>query len=40
MSTQLQSDLRSTAPTSISRNAMNPFAAKHLTALAAMTASQ
>jgi len=36
MSTQLRrSDLKSTAPTSVSRNAMNPFGAKDLTALAA-----
>ena len=36
MSTQLRGDLKSTAPTSVSRNAMNPFGAKDLTALAAM----
>jgi len=35
MSTQPRSDLKSTAPTSVSRNAMNPFGAKDLTALAA-----
>src|SRR5260370_13760358 len=35
MSTQLRSDLKSTAPTSVSRSAMNPFGAKDLTALAA-----
>jgi len=35
MSTQLRSDLKSIAPTSVSRNAMNPFGAKDLTALAA-----
>ena len=35
MSTQLRSDLKSTAPTSVRRNAMNPFGAKDLTALAA-----
>src|SRR6267143_312042 len=35
MSTQLGSDLKSTAPTSVSRTAMNPFGAKDLTALAA-----
>src|SRR6267154_2030535 len=35
MSTQLRSDLRSTAPTSVSRTAMNPSGAKDLTALAA-----
>jgi len=35
MSTQLRSDLKSIAPTSVSRNAMNPFSAKDLTALAA-----
>ena len=35
MSTQLRSDLKSTAPTSVSRTAMNPFGAKDLTALAA-----
>src|SRR5207302_3633890 len=35
MSTQLCSDLKSTAPTSVRRNAMNPFGAKDLTALAA-----
>src|SRR6266480_1367831 len=35
MSAQPRSDLKSTAPTSVSRNAMNPFGAKDLTALAA-----
>src|SRR6266853_2484894 len=35
MSTQLRSNLRSTAPTSVSRTAMNPSGAKDLTALAA-----
>jgi CheY-like chemotaxis protein len=35
MSTQPRSDLKSTAPTSVSRNAMNPSGAKGLTALAA-----
>ena len=35
MSTELRSDLKSIAPTSVSRNAMNPFGAKDLTALAA-----
>jgi DNA-binding response OmpR family regulator len=35
MSTQPRSDLKSTAPTRVSRNAMNPFRAKDLTALAA-----
>jgi hypothetical protein len=35
MSTQLRGDLKSTAPTRVSRNAMNPFGAKDLTALAA-----
>ena len=35
MSTQPRSDLRFTAPTRVSRNAMNPFAAKDLTALGA-----
>lgn len=34
MSTQLRSDLKSTAPTNVSRNAMNPFGGKDLTALA------
>ena len=34
MSTQPLSDLKSTTPT-VSRNAMNPFGAKDLTALAA-----
>src|SRR3977135_60964 len=34
MSTQPRSDLKSTAPTRVSRNAMNPFGAKDLTALA------
>src|ERR1700756_4073479 len=34
MSAQSRSDLKSTAPTSVSRNAMNPFGAKDLTALA------
>ena len=36
MSTQPRGDLKSTAPTHFSRNAMNPFGAKDLTALAAM----
>jgi hypothetical protein len=36
MSTQLRSDLKSIAPTSVSRSAMNPVGAKDLTALAAM----
>jgi hypothetical protein len=35
MSTQLRSDLKSIAPASVSRNAMNPFGAKEFTALAA-----
>ena len=35
MSTQLRSDLKSTASASVSRTAMNPFGAKDLTALAA-----
>ena len=35
MSTQSPIDLKSTAPTSVSRNTMNPFGAKDLTALAA-----
>src|SRR5260370_27384973 len=35
MSAPPRSDLKSTAPTSVSRNAMNPFGAKDLTALAA-----
>ncbi len=35
MSTQLRSDLKSIAPTSVSRSAMNPFGAKDLAALAA-----
>ena len=35
MSTQPRSDLKSIAPTSVSRNAMNPFGAKDFTALAA-----
>jgi len=35
MSTQLRSDLKSIAPTSVSRSAMNPFRPKDLTALAA-----
>jgi len=35
MSTQPRSDLRFTAPTRVSRNAMNPLGAKDLTALAA-----
>ena len=35
MSTQPLSDLKSTTPTIVSRNAMNPFGAKDLTALAA-----
>ena len=35
MSTQPRSELKSTAPTSVSRNAMNPYRAKDLTALAA-----
>jgi hypothetical protein len=34
MSTQPHRDLKSTAPTGIIRNAMNPFGAKDLTALA------
>ena len=36
MSTQPRGDLKSTAPTSVSPNAMNPFGAKDLTVLAAM----
>src|SRR5882762_4007152 len=35
MSTQLRSDLKSTAPTNVTRSAMNPFGAKDLAALAA-----
>jgi len=35
MSTQLRSDLKSIAPTSVSRSALNPFRPKDLTALAA-----
>ena len=35
MSTQPLSDLKSTTPTIVSRNAINPFGAKDLTALAA-----
>jgi CheY-like chemotaxis protein len=35
MSTQLRNDLKSTAPTNVSRNAMKPFGGKDLTALAA-----
>ena len=35
MSTQPRSDLKFTAPTRVSRNALNPFGAKDLTALAA-----
>ena len=35
MNTQSRSDLKSTAPTRVSRNAPNPFGAKDLTALAA-----
>jgi hypothetical protein len=35
MSTQPLSDLKSTTPDIVSRNAMNPFGAKDLTALAA-----
>src|SRR4029077_16703959 len=35
MNTQSRSDLKSTAPTRVSRNAPNPFGAKKLTALAA-----
>jgi hypothetical protein len=35
MSTQPLSDLKSTTPAIVSRNAMNPFGAKDLTALAA-----
>jgi CheY-like chemotaxis protein len=35
MNTQSRSDLKSTAPTRVSRNAPNPFGAKNLTALAA-----
>ena len=35
MSTQPRSDLKSTPPARVSRNAMNPFGAKDLTALAA-----
>ncbi len=34
MSTQLHMDLKSTAPTGVIRNAMNPFGVKDLTALA------
>src|SRR5690349_2514157 len=36
MNTQSRSDLKSTAPTRVSRNAPNPLCAKDLTALAAM----
>jgi hypothetical protein len=39
MSTQLCSDLKSTVLTRVSRNAMNPFGAKDLTALAATLSS-
>jgi len=39
MSTQRRSDLKSTVLTSVSRNAMNPFGAKDLTALAATLSS-
>jgi CheY-like chemotaxis protein len=39
MSTQQRSDLKSTVLTSVSRNAMNPFGAKDLTALAATLSS-
>jgi ActR/RegA family two-component response regulator len=39
MSTQPRSDLKSTVLTSVSRNAMNPFGAKDLTALAARLSS-
>jgi CheY-like chemotaxis protein len=39
MSAQPRSDLKSTAPTRVSRNAMNPFGAKDLTALAATLSS-
>jgi hypothetical protein len=35
MSTQLLTDLKSTTPAIVGRNAMNPFGAKDLTALAA-----
>src|SRR6266853_4184593 len=35
MSTQLRSDLKSTAPTNVSRSAINPFGANDLAALAA-----
>jgi hypothetical protein len=35
MSIQSRSDLKSTAPARVSRNAMNPFGAKDLPALAA-----
>ena len=35
MSARSRSDLKSTAPTSVSPNAMNPFGAKDLTVLAA-----
>src|SRR6266446_2244749 len=35
MSTQVRSDLKSTAPSNVSRSAMNPFGAKDLTGLAA-----
>src|ERR1700731_2180821 len=35
MSAQSPGDLKSTAPTSVSRNSMNPFGTKDLTALAA-----
>ena len=39
MSTQPRSDMKSTVLTSVSRNAMNPFGAKDLTALAATLSS-
>jgi PleD family two-component response regulator len=39
MSTQPRSDLKCTAPTRVSRNAMNPFGAKDLTSLAATLSS-
>src|SRR3984893_12801542 len=39
MSTQPRSDLKSTVLTSVSRNAMNPYGAKDLTALAATLSS-
>src|SRR5260370_28387704 len=35
MSTQVRSDLKSTAPSNVGRSAMNPFGAKDLTGLAA-----